>query len=196
MLEGLLVFHLLAAAGIAGEMLLIDRLRITPLNDWLADHLYLPALRMPALIGFVLGAYPALFGLDSAPPLGTLLDFDWFGQALNLLFVLPLVFSLLPVAGRVTALVLPLQGMALTAMLFTPLAVTFAAERPSLWPDASVWLALLGFGIGGHLLGTYLAERLPRQRRALPAYDAIVLVCQAPAILAYGALLGSHLQGT
>ena len=190
MLAGLLTFIFLATLGIGGEILLIDRLRVTPLNDWLAEHVYLPALRMPALIGFVLAAYPSLYGLDAGPPLSSLLDFNWFGRALNILFMLPLLFSLLPVAGRWSALILPLQGMALTALLFMPLLAALDAESVSFLPNIPTLLALLTFGIGGHVLGTAAAERLPRHRNALPAYDGIVLLFQAPAILTYGHMLG------
>lgn len=194
MLAGLLTFIFLATLGVAGEILLIDRLRVTPLNDWLAEHVYLPALRMPALIGFVLAAYPSLYGLDAGPPLSALLDFNWFGRALNILFMLPLLFSLLPVAGRWSALILPLQGMALTALLFMPLAVSLDVHDASFLPNISSLLALLAFGIGGHVLGTITAEQLPRRRSALPAYDGIVLLFQAPAILVYGRMLGLGLQ--
>lgn len=186
------VFLALAAAATVGEILLIDRLRVSAANDWLADHIYLPLLRLPALVGFVLASYPALYGLEAAPPLATLLDFDWFGRALNLLFVLPLVFSLVPVAGQVTSLVLPLQGMALTALLFTPLAAALAIDSPSYWPDAAAWFALAVFGVGGHLLGSAVARRLPDRRLAVPLHDAAILLCQAPAILAYGHALGAR----
>lgn len=192
MLEGVFIFLVLAALAVAGESILIDRLRVSPANDWLADHLYLPLLRLPALIGFVLASYPALYGLESAPALATLLDFDWFGRTLNLLFILPLVLSLVPVAGRASSLVLPLQGVAVTALLFTPLAAALAVESPSYWPDEHAWIALLFFGVGGHLLGSTLARRLPQRRFAVPLHDAVILLCQAPAILAYGRALGAR----
>lgn len=191
MFEGVLVFLALAAAGLAGEIFLVDRLRDSPANDWLADHVWLPALRLPALIGFVLASYPALYGLESGPPLSALLDFDWFGRAMNMLFILPLLFSLLPVAGRFSALVLPLQGMALTALLFTPLAAAMNVEATAYAPDQAAVLALFGFGIGGHFLATGLARRLPQHELALPAYDGVILLCQAPAIFAYGRTLGA-----
>lgn len=193
MLTGIAVFLILAVAGLAGEMWLVDKLRVTPANDWLADHVWLPFLRLPALIGFVLGAYPELYGLAEGPPLSALLDFNWFGQAINLLFVLPLLFSLLPMAGRLTALLLPIQGIALTALLFTPLAAAVATERVSYFPDAATWFALLLFGFGGHFVGSFAAERLPRRHAAVPAYDAVILLCQAPAIFAYGRALGAQL---
>lgn len=198
MLAGLLTFLVLAALGIGGEILLIERLRHalkhSRTTQWLSEHVYLPALRMPALIGFVLAAYPSLYGLDTGPPLPSLLDFNWFGRALNILFMLPLLFSLLPVAGRLSALILPLQGMALTALLFTPLAAAMDVQDVRYLPDVSTLLMLLTLGIGGHILGTVTAERLPRHRNALPAYDGIVLLFQAPAIFAYGRMLGLELQ--
>lgn len=198
MLAGLLTFVFLATLGIAGEVLLLDRLRHalddSRMQEWLTEHIYLPALRMPALIGFVLAAYPSLYGLDAGPPLSTLLDFNWFGRALNILFMLPLLFSLLPVAGRWSALILPLQGTALTALLFLPLSATLGVQDPAWFPDIVTLLAVLMFGVGGHLLGTATAERLPRRRSALPAYDGIVLLFQAPAILIYGRLLGLELH--
>lgn len=198
MLAGLLTFIFLATLGIVGEILLIDRLRHaldhSRTQEWLTEHVYLPALRMPALIGFVLAAYPSLYGLDAGPPLSSLLDFNWFGRALNILFMLPLLFSLLPIAGRWSALILPLQGMSLTALLFMPLAAALEVQAASFLPDMATLLALLTLGIGGHVLGTTAAEHLPRHRNALPAYDGIVLLFQAPAILAYGRMLGVDLQ--
>lgn len=194
MLIAILVFLALAAAGILAEFLLIDRLHETRLNEWLAEHVYLPALRMPALIGFILAGYPALYGLEAGPPLAALLDFNWFGRALNILFMLPLLFSLLPVAGRFSALVLPAQGMALAALLFMPLSAALDLATASYSLDFSTLLALLLFGVGGHMLGTALAERLPRRRAALPVYDATVLAFQAPVILAYGHALGLQAQ--
>src|SRR5690606_2849457 len=197
MLEGVLTFLILAAAAVAGEILVLDRLRAalahSRAHDWLVEHIYLPALRMPALIGFVLASYPALYGLDAAASLSTLLGFDWFGRALNLLFALPLVLSLLPVAGRMSALVLPLQGMGLAALLYTPLAAATGAAHASYWPDAATFGALAVFGLGGHVAGSALAERLPRRRLALPAYHAVILLCQAPAVFAYGRALGARL---
>ena len=193
MLSGLSTFFVLAAIGVAGEVLLLDRLRDSRANDWLADHVYLPALRMPALIGLVLAAYPALYGLGSGPPLNALLDFNWFGRALNILFILPLLFSLLPLAGRLSALVLPLQGMALTALLFMPLAADAGIDNPGYLATPGEAALVLVFGIGGHFLGTLVAERLPRRRLALPAYDFMVLLCQVPAILVYGNALGRQI---
>lgn len=191
MLAGLLLFILLAVAGLVIEVWLIDRLRHDRLNDWLADHLYLPALRLPALIGFVLGAYPSLFGLTDAPPLGQLIDFDWFGQAMNLLFVLPLLFSLLPVAGRLPGLLLPLQGAALVALLFGPLAHALGVQA-SYYPGSEVLGLMLVLALAGHFLGQQLVRRFP-DALAAPLYDAAVLACQAPAIIAYGRALGRQL---
>lgn len=195
MFEGILIFLVLATAGLAGETWLVEKFDRSQANIWLLDHVYLPALRLPALIGFVLASYPSLYGLESGPPLAALLDFDWFGQALNILFLLPLLLSLLPVAGRMPAFVLPLQGMVLAALLFMPLVTVMNIDNPDYRPDITTLFALTGFGIGGHFLGNTLAVRLPQRKFALPARDAIILIFQAPAILAYGRALGSGLQG-
>lgn len=194
MLTGLFAFLLLATAGLAVEIRVVDRLRHSDVDEWLAEHVYLPVLRMPALIGFVLGAYPALYGLDTGPPLSALLDFDWFGRALNILFFLPLLLSLLPVAGRISGLVLPLQAVALTALLFSPLAAMAGLAEPDYGPGYAVWTALLVFALAGHFLGNALAARLPNRTR--PLYDAVVLCCQIPAIALYGRALGMQFAGT
>lgn len=191
MLTGLVLFIVLAVAGLLVEAWLIGHLRHDRLNDWLADHVYLPALRLPALIGFVLGAYPTLYGLSSAPALSHLIDFDWFGQALNLVFVLPLLFSLLPVAGHLPGILLPLQGAALTALLFGPLAAALSVE-PHYFPGAPVLLIMLLLALAGHILGQQLVRRFP-ENLAAPLYDAAILACQAPAVLAYGRALGRQL---
>lgn len=193
MLTGIAVFLILATAGLAGEIRLIEKLRVTPANDWLADHVYLPALRMPALIGFVLGAYPALFGLESAPALASLLDFNWFGRALNLLFILPLLVSLAPVAGRFSAIALPIQGIALISLLYLPLQQAMPAAHAVQASHATGWFAVIAFAYAGHALGNFIAERLPRHDLEQVTYDALVLLFQAPLLFSYGRMLGARL---
>ncbi|HEX6928910.1 MAG TPA: hypothetical protein VF267_06650, partial [Gammaproteobacteria bacterium] len=72
-------------------------------------------------------------------------------------------------------------------------AAAFAIDAPSYLPDEATIIALLVFGIGGHFAGSGIARRLPQRELALPAYDAVILLCQAPAIFMYGRALGARI---
>lgn len=92
--------------------------------QWLWERLAAPLLRAGLMLMFLLLAYPVLFGLHAAPVLHTLLERDPLrvNTLFNLLFVITLLFPLLPVLGERDELVLPIQGVAASLLLFSWLA--------------------------------------------------------------------------
>ncbi len=173
-------------------------------THWLAEHLLIPAARALALVVFILLAYPTLFGLAEAPKLAELLAAGRgrITSLVNLSFVLSLLLPLLPVIGRLPALVLPIQGMAAASLLFHWLAATQPSHWIDYWPNWPALGTLLAMAVAGHALARWLsatfAEALQKhyEKAGLEAliYRSLILTVQAPVILFYGLSLGRQLQ--
>ncbi len=173
-------------------------------THWLAEHLLIPAARALALVAFILFAYPALFGLAEAPSLSELLAAGRgrITSLVNLSFVLSLLLPLLPVIGRLPALVLPIQGMAAASLLFHWLVATQPSHWIEYWPNWPALGILLAMAFAGHALARGLSDILAGvlqkhyEKAGLEAliYRSIILILQAPVILFYGLSLGQQLQ--
>lgn len=173
----------------------LHRLELEPLAAAWVEHFLLPLGRVFSLMLFLLVAYPALFGVRSAPSLGTLL----FGTAgridhlINVLFFAGLLLPSLPVLRRLPGLTLPLQGMAGTALLFTWLAQALGATHVRLLPDAGQALLLAALAAlavaSARLLTITIEEPVVRQ----DAQDLILLWMQALPLLVYARMLGAQL---
>lgn len=167
---------------------------------WFQTHLGLPLLRAACVVVFIYLAYPALFGLRSAPDLGTLLA----GHAgatslmLGIAFLVALLAPAVPVLYRHPELVLPLQGMLATSLLFDWLTdyLHMSAIRP--WPGGDVLLVVvlgawlmhrLARGIGQRL-GSWVDAANDTSGYDLVAVHVVTLLAQLPLILVYGAGLG------
>lgn len=173
-------------------------------THWLAEHLLIPAARALALVVFILLAYPGLFGLAEAPKLGELLSAERgrITSLLNLTFILSLLLPLLPVIGRLPALVLPIQGMAAASLLFHWLSASLPLQRIEYWPDWPVLGILLTMAFASHALArrlsagiaTGLRQRFEKAGLEALVYRSIILILQAPVILLYGLSLGQQLR--
>jgi len=173
-------------------------------THWLAEHLLIPAARALALVAFILFAYPTLFGLAEAPKLAELLAAGRgrITSLVNLSFALSLLLPLLPVIGRLPALVLPIQGMAAASLLFHWLVATQPSAWIEYWPNWPALGILLAMAFAGHALARWLSDifatALQRhyEKAGLEAliYRSIILALQAPVILFYGLLLGRQLH--
>lgn len=172
-----------------------------PLGEWIGARVVLPALRVLALLGFMLIAYPVLFGLAEAVPVRELLadPGDRVNKLLSLAFVAAIALPLLPVIGAIEALILPLQAAAASALLFHWL----AGPGVSLWPTPGVVGAMLLWALLTHLIATLVLKRLGYgidealfvQGSGALLYDALLLLFQVPAILIYSTSLGPRLTG-
>ena len=173
-------------------------------SHWLAEHLLIPAARALALVVFILLAYPALFGLSEAAKLGELLSAGRgrITSLVNLTFVLSLLLPLLPVIGRLPALVLPIQGMAAASLLFHWLVTSLPPQSIEFWPDWPVLGILLTMAFASHALARWLSaviatglrQRFEKAGLEALVYRSIILILQAPVILLYGLSLGQQLR--
>ncbi len=174
-----------------------------PLNAWLFEHVGLPGVRAALLTLFVLLAYPLIFGQRELPALDLLL-FTGSGRVSLLVFValvLSLLLPLLPVVGQRHALVLPLQGIAIAALLFDWLGAHLGLTEVSLWPGldgvlAILLLALLAPRLAGRIalrLGAWVDARFEVEESAPLLLDGVLLLMQLPVLLVYTLTLGEQL---
>lgn len=178
---------------------LVERVEDVPVSGWLAEHLALPLLRVLAMLVFLGLAYPVMFGLEGLPPLPELLSGAprRVTALVNLLFVMSALLAVLPLVGRVQAVVLPLQGMAACALMFS----WVAGAGASLWPGWDV-LGAVGlwagttYALGSWSLrrfGAYIDGRWELRGTRVLLLDTLMLVFQLPAILVYSLALGERL---
>ena len=193
--------------SIAGELLavrLLNAVSEVPVSEWIFAHLVLPGGRAFMLVVFILIAYPTLFGLDAAPSIDLLMHAgpNRMTTLVNVIVILPvMLLPVIPVIGALHAMVLPLQGIAASALLFHWL--TQALEKPevSYWPGFPVIGLLIVLAIISHAAASWItgviAEQVERDLNISQAndviYNVVVSVFQIPVILLYTLALGSRL---
>ncbi|MEJ2760101.1 MAG: hypothetical protein P8126_00795 [Gammaproteobacteria bacterium] len=194
-----------AAAAIAGTWI-FDRVHhalVQPVLLWGWEHIAMPLLRAALMLIFILLAYPALFGLTEAPTLGDLLSREELrvNTLLNVLFVVTLLFPLIPVLGERDELVLPAQGIAASLLLFSWLVAALGAGPVHYWPGSMTVALILLLAVITHWLAVSLAvlagERLDRALNVENAGEllarALVLFMQYPVIVVFCHGLGEQL---
>ena len=174
------------------------------ISEWLSEHLALPLARALALVVFMLIAYPTLFGVHEAPPLAQIL-FAGEGRIMamvNLAVVLSLLLPLVPVFGLRTPLVLPFQGIAISALMFQWMAGASGLQEYSLWPGFTAFGTILVIALLTPVLAHYLAHVIGERFDKMTGYsgfetlvyDGLVLFVQLPSILIYSLALGAQLS--
>ncbi|HEY1076744.1 MAG TPA: hypothetical protein VGE51_08640 [Fontimonas sp.] len=160
---------------------------------WVESFL-LPLCRAFALMLLILLAYPGLFGRAGLPPLQQIVfGIDGrFDHLINVLFLAGLLLPALPGARKVAGLVLPLQGMAGVAMLFSWLAQALQITV-HLLPSAAQWLTLGVLSAIAMLAAWLLTRAVDDLTRRQDLYDLLLLCLQAPTLLVYGRMLGSQI---
>lgn len=202
----LLALAFLLCAGLAEPLLEYRLNRVLDGNHafhWSWEHLLAPALRAAIVAGFVLLAYPALFGVRVAPSLANLLH---AGSArvntlIGVLFVFSLLLPLTQVVARRSAMLVPLQGLIATAFVFVWYADYLGVTAASAWPGSVPALLLAALVVFAHRAASALAQRLGRAldaRLATHGAERMVLnsaelMTQAPVVLLYGYALGQQL---
>ena len=174
-----------------------------PLLLWHWDNIVTPLSEAVMLILFISLAFPEIFGIRQAPSIGRLLLGGELriNNLVNVLFLITLLFPLIPVFGERRELVLPLQGIAAVMMIFNWLAHELRLEQISYWPGMqniililvvavlSYWLAARLAAFIGHRFDTHFNVT---QSGALFA-RCMILFMQSPALLIYSAGLGKQL---
>ena len=194
-----------AAASVLGIWVFdrVHRALEQPLLEWFWEHLGMPLLRAALLLVFILLAYPLLFGLTEAPALGELLARDplRINYLLNMLFVITLLFPLLPLLGEWHELVLPVQGIAAAMLVFSWLVEASGAGPVHYWPGWGNVAIMLLLAALTHWLAMSLAavagEGLDRKLNVKNAGEvlgrALVLFLQYPVIVVFCQGLGKQL---
>ncbi|MGE0484718.1 MAG: hypothetical protein AB7Q81_11310 [Gammaproteobacteria bacterium] len=167
------------------------------------EYFAAPLLRAALIAGFVLCAYPALYGLRSAPSLNVLVTAGAVAPAtlVNVAFVASLLLPLVPGWRRRGGLVLMVQGLLATALVFTGYAHWLGATSVGPWPGFVEAVAVLVLGwldylVGEHagrLFGAWLDERFGTAGLDALAPHVTALLAQVPTLVAYGFLLGRQL---
>ena len=96
-----------------------DRLENRTLQ-FIWDRIGTPLLRTFLIIAFILLVYPLNFGMETAPKINVLLNVDKIriDYLINIIFLLTFLFPLIPVIGKWDELIIPLQGIIASMILF------------------------------------------------------------------------------
>lgn len=170
--------------------------------EWMHSHIGLPFARVILVLIFIFSAYPALYGIDILPNLIGVL-FEHSGRLhslINWLFISSLVIPFIPMVGIIPALVIPIQSILATAMLFNWASPNISAITliPTLW----VFILFIALSIVTHkiakIFAEFIGERLKhkfnQQDITHLIYESSLLAFQVPAILVYGFYLGAQLK--
>jgi len=170
-------------------------------THWIAEQIGTPFFHVLLIIMFLYLSYPILYGLDekNLPGLNELLNTSK-GQnmkMINSLFIISTLLPLIPVINRFIALILPLQAIAGSAIIYSWMADTLKIEY-SLFPHLEVLaiiilLSLLAelsakifSGILEHSINTTnLLENFQTQDIEKIIYKSMLLIFQIPILLVY-----------
>ena len=188
-----IAFFLVASiAMIAVEQRLLRLADTDPGIHWLSDHIYIPLLRTLVVLGFVALAYPALFGITTAPPLPALLGGGRADLVITAAFAASLVLPLLPFMERLPGAIMTAQGILACCLLAGWLAQA-GGLAPRLWTGWVVVVQVIAILLAGKLLGRAIV-RFYVPRRALRFAPIIEegarLASAIPAISLYSFALG------
>lgn len=172
------------------------------LNHWGTQHVWLPLARIAAILLFIVAAFPVIYGLDSDIAIGDILHSERIDTLINTLFVISLLLPLIPVVGRIHALVLPLQSLAAAQLLFNWLNQHAYQQDISLLPSLSAWLQTILLVIASHGISLWLAKHIGLwldDQFNVEGFDelllqSILLILQAPLLLIYTVELGRQLN--
>lgn len=206
--------HLLGALTLYGLLVMAleyftarlhHAVREVAFTAWVVEHVLLPWSRVLALWVFLLLAYPLLFGLADAPPMPDLL---WsrdgrVSTLVNTAFVLSLLLPLAPLLGNLKGLVLPLQAIAMAALLFHWLTLALGIKGVNYWPGGLATLTILLLAPltqwlahhVSHWLGGHLNRVQNREGFESLVYEGLLLFFQVPAVLVYTLALGRQFVG-
>ena len=179
-----------------------ENIEESALLEWLYNHVGLPFVRVVLILIFILSAYPALYGVEILPSLTNVLfeHSERIHSLINWLFLTSLIVPFIPMVGVIPALVIPIQSILATAMLFSW--ATRDSQEISLLPDLWVLALFIILSIVTHkiakifaaFIGDRFEDRINKQDMTHLVYESSLLVFQAPAILVYGIYLGLQLK--
>jgi len=165
-LIAIVVYGALALGEPVYESRLQRIFRSRPASPQFWDALFAPSARALLFTAFVFVIYPDVFGLHTAPSLGTLISGRDAPVAAipSAFFVAAYAVSLVPALARRPEIVLPLQGCLAGAFLFSRLTAYLGITTAVIWPGIDVFLSMLlviyfGVKIRRALIGRYTDAR-------------------------------------
>ncbi len=173
------------------------------LLQWPWDNITMPLLRASLMVMFILLAYPVIFGLTDAPAISELLNAKEtrVNYLINLLFLVTLLFPLIPLLGKWEEFILPAQAISACAMLFSWLATDLGKQDIQYWPGLYTVTLIVVLALVTHRLALavsyYLGDAIDEKLNVKDAGEllsrALVLFMQSPAILLFSSALGRQL---
>jgi len=128
-------------------------------SHWIAKKIGTPFFHVILLVSFIYMTYPILYGLDGKelPTLSKLFDIveDPNRSMMNSLFIISAILPLIPIINRFIALILPLQAIAGSAIVYSWMA-DYMDIKYSLFPSVEVLAIIVLFS----LLAEYSAKTL------------------------------------
>ena len=190
------------ATEIVGRKILLLLHDASP-SEWMFEHIFIPLARAIGLMIFILLSYPILFGIHDAPPLSTLLSSGShrISTLMNIVFVLPLLFSLIPVVGKIPAFILPIQAIAGSSLIFSWMQGAETMHSIHYFPRIHIVLTIIALAIISHALARWASNHLSNivnrwwniDDGQLIVYRIVILAIQLPVILIYTRGLGLQL---
>lgn len=171
---------------------------LAELTDWYLENLWLPILRIMGLITFILLVYPTLYGFNYAPNLyEVLIENGRFNSLMGFLFILLVIFSVVPVIKLFDFILVPSQGILAVALLFSWLPYSESAVI-KYSPTPLLILAMICYVIVSYwLLRWFITkiqpaiDRIARQPgSAHIVFETVFMTSQLPLLIYYGLSLG------
>ena len=194
-----IVFVLVSLALLVVEDRLMRVVEGVPVTGWLAEHIYIPMLRVVSVLLFVTLAYPDIFGLDTPFTIREILvggrgrfD-DWLNAVLVVSFLLPAI----PIVSRLPGIILTVQGIIACCLLIAWVAPMHGVENPVYWMGWTVFLrsilvTVIATGLG-YFLHRLLENDPGREKLSELVPEALRLAAQLPAITLYASALGTQI---
>lgn len=174
-----------------------------PASEFIFDKFLIPLVRAVGLMIFILLCYPILYGITDAPPLSQLLSEGSLrtNTLMNVMFITPLLFSLIPVIGSLPALILPVQGIAGSSLVFSWMQGAMKIENIQYIPSGTTILVITLFAILTHAAARWASHHLSETTNRILhiddghkiAYRIVIVAAQMPVILIYTQGLGAQL---
>ena len=139
--------------------LFLHKISHVTVSHWIAKKIGTPFFHVILLVSFIYMTYPILYGLEGKelPALSKLFDIIEAPnrKMINSLFIISVILPLIPIINRFIALILPLQAIAGSAIVYSWMADYMNIEY-SLFPSVEVLAIIVLFS----LLAEYSAKTL------------------------------------
>lgn len=167
------------------------------------DKIGAPLLRTFLIIGFIILVYPLNYGIDNAPGIQHLLNIEQLriNFLINIIFLLTFFFPIIPIIGKWDELIIPLQGIICTMIIFGWLCQSLQINDYYLLPGISVFVSILLISLIthwiaeflSHFIGGYLDILFDREGFKIVVFRCVLLLMQSPVIFIFGIALGKQL---